>query len=100
MLEEAKNNPDKVFGLEPWLDSYRGYYEHVAMEDEGHTTGNQLAAMIRGRLGTTMHGYKGGDYLVHERCQVFLAGYGHTGPMLVGFTDDGEPIGCYESRMV
>ena len=101
LLIEAKNNPHFLYHLEPYVDSYRGYYDHVAMEPAvGGISGALLHERLARLIGTTMQGYKGGDYLVHEGCQVFLAYYGETGPMLVGFTDDGEPIGCYESRVV
>lgn len=73
--------------------SYRGYYEHVAIEPGEGTTAGSLSAYLKSRLGAPMYGYKGGDYTFDGDCYVFVAGYGETGPALAGFTEDGEPIG-------
>lgn len=79
-------------GLSREVDSYRGFYEHVAVEPGEGVTAGELAAELRAKIGTTMHGYKGGDFAFRGRCYVFVAGWGDTGPSLAGFTDDGEPV--------
>lgn len=79
-------------GLSAEADSYRGYYNHVAIEPGAGTTAGELAEHLRRKLGTTMHGYKGGDYTFGGDCYVFVAEYGSTGYSLAGFTDEGEPV--------
>lgn len=85
-----------VEGLSDRFDSYRGYYKHVAVEPGDGVTAGALAAAFRNRLGETMTGYKGGEFEIHGDCYVFVAAYGYTGPMLVGF-DNGEPVTCTEA---
>jgi len=82
-----------ILGLSDDADSYRGYYEHVAIEPGEGTTAGSLSAYLKSRLGAPMYGYKGGDYTFDGDCYVFIASYGDTGPSLAGFTEDGEPIG-------
>lgn len=91
----ARIKPNSVFGIDADFDSYRGYYEHVSFS-LGSSTGQEIAAEISSRLGGTMEGYKGGTYAIKRECLVFIADYGNTGPQLVGFEDDGTPIGCDE----
>lgn len=63
--------------------SYRGYYEDLAFEPVANTTiGNMLAA-ARSALGATFEGYKGGDYVMGERTDCWLAEYGDTGVPIV-----------------
>jgi hypothetical protein len=59
--------------------SYRGYYVDLAVEPrEGVTVGSMLDALTSAR-GTTMCGYKGGDYIMHGHVDVYLARYGSCG---------------------
>lgn len=78
-------------GLAPGLSSYRGFYEHVAIEPGHGTTAGQLLSTIEEELGGTMLGWGGGTYDIHEGCRVFVAQPGDTGPALVGF-DGPAPV--------
>jgi len=74
----------KIIGLTAESDSYRVYYEHVAIEPGGETTVQALRDHIRSKVGTVMQGYKGGDFDYDYDCHVFVAPYGGTGDMLCG----------------
>lgn len=58
--------------------SYRGYYNHLAFGYDGSpdTTVERVLAWARGAMGRTFEGYKGGDYVMHERTPVWSASYG------------------------
>lgn len=65
------------------LDSYRGYYEDLALgwqEQPGYPepTVGALLKTLKEQLGTTVHGYKGGDYTVDRRQWVYVANYSET----------------------
>lgn len=67
-------------------DSYRGYYDHVAFEplvaDDARPAASHMYKVITEAIGTTMHGYKGGQYPVTRDTAVFIAPYGETGSFL------------------
>ena len=87
---------DTTVGLAMSAGSYRGYYEHVGIE-EGKSFSESLSLYLKGLIGTTMHGWKGGDYTFRGDSYVFVADHGYTGLALCGFSPTGEPIGV-ESR--
>lgn len=67
------------------LDSYRGYYEDVALkyDYEGPAiTVSQLLKMFEEADGKTYTGYKGGEFTMYRKTLVWVAPYGHTGRML------------------
>ncbi len=73
--------PDTEIPLGLHIDSYRGYYDHVYIE-EGQSTARDLAAYLNSQCGEVMYGYKGGDFTIRTNCLVFVASYGDTGPLL------------------
>ena len=94
-LIDALNEFDEnrvIVGLTDYVESYRGYYQHVAIHPGEETTVGYLISQLRGALGTTMHGYKGGEYPFNKDCLVFVAGYGDTGPGLAGFHSIGPDL--------
>lgn len=95
-LLEGLGDDFVIHGLWPYATSYRGYYKHVAIDTEPvavcWTTAGGLRAELDKKLGTTMNGWKGGEYPFTEGCYVFVAQPGRIGPFLVGFTAEGEPI--------
>lgn len=102
LIEVLKKMSDDapLLGLDADADSYRGYYEHVAIEPLAKgTTAGELRKHLIGRIGTMMQGYKGGEYEFRGDCYVFVAPYGDTGHALAGFTDEGEPITISEGRL-
>lgn len=72
------------------VDSYRGYYEHVAISP-GEATAGELLKELKSRIGTVMYGYKGGEYRFTPHCDVYVAGYCDLGPAL-GIMDDGTLV--------
>lgn len=80
----------------PVVDSYRGYYEDIAIPyDSGEpVTVATFAAALRATIGETFHGYKGGDYVCDKRTAVWLANYGRTmGAAVTGVVErDGDAV--------
>lgn len=90
-IRELENLPPEaeVSGFLPSVDSYRGYYERNAVAPERTTYNAHLAAdMLRDYLGRPTVGYKGGEYTVDGHQRVYLAGYGDTGPVIVGLEEE------------
>lgn len=63
------------------LSSYRGYYEYLRIGisgpyNEPMQTVKQLLAECRDAVGTTFFGYKGGEYLMTEKTEVYIDYYG------------------------
>lgn len=89
-----------VRGLSNGVDSYRGYYERNAIDpDAGRTiAATVLADDLTGEDGKAIFGYKGGDYHVSLGELVYVAGYGDTGPAIIGI----EPCedGIYEAVLL
>lgn len=77
-------------GLVPWgfgqPDSYRGYYEQVAFEPLENVTIASMLAAAESALGATFQGYKGGDYLMDEYTECWIAEYGRRGGDQIGET--------------
>lgn len=62
------------------LDSFRGYYEQLALgyaEEEAPSV-TELLAELRGALGKTFSGYKGGEYVMNGHTPVWAANYGRS----------------------
>lgn len=79
------------------LDSYRGYYEDVAISftdepAEGLSAGELLEAFRR-KNGHTQEGYKGGTFHVHDNTAVWAANWGRTGSTaVIGVEDTGYGV--------
>ena len=73
------------------LASYRGYYEQLALgyeecgrvhrrdERYEYPTVAALIAHCEDALGKTFHGWKGGEYVMHEGTPLWVANSGETG---------------------
>ena len=73
---DLKPNPKQI-------DSYRGFYEHVAIgflpPDSGEDVlVGQLLEALKAKVGTAMEGYKGGDYTMDASCPLWVANWGHS----------------------
>lgn len=72
------------------LRSYRGYYDHLAIEPDGSFT--RVADFLqhaRHVLGKSFEGYKGGDYVMDDDTPIWVANWGDTSSTRVtGITDD------------
>lgn len=70
-------HPDLVvpFGFgEP--HSFRGYYEDVAFTPVENARVGDMLEYARSALDRTFHGYKGGDYTMHEYTDCWISEYG------------------------
>lgn len=75
------------------IDSYRGYYERLALETEpAPRTTAQVVALLDSADGKTFHGYKGGEYAMDSTTFVHVAPYGECGPYVSGLRVDGECV--------
>jgi len=77
-LEER--NPDIVCPLgfsNP--DSYRGSYDQLAFAPTENVTVGEMLVDAKSALGTMYYGYKGGEYVMDEYTECWLAKYGYTG---------------------
>ena len=67
--------------------SYRGYYDQLAFEPAENVTVDSMLACAKSAVGATYGGWKGGEYLMDEDTDVWLAEVGCTGetigPMLL-----------------
>jgi hypothetical protein len=65
------------------LDSYRGYYEELAIEYSAATanllTAGEFVTDLESAIGNTYEGYKGGSFTMTERTPLWCANYGESG---------------------
>lgn len=88
-----------VDGLEPSVHSYRGFYEQNAIGFEAGLLLNahELAQALTKEIGSTLHGWKGGEFPCDPAQPVYLADVGDTGDMIVGIEQrSGEDPYIYE----
>lgn len=68
------------------LLSYRGYYDHLAIQPTGDIdTAGKLLAECNRADGRVYEGYKGGDYRMGLETPVWFSEWGTTGPAVSGF---------------
>jgi hypothetical protein len=69
--------------------SYRGYYRDLAFEPKEGAAVSEMLDCAKSALGTTYQGYKGGDFVMSEYTEVWLANEGDTGesigPVLMNY---------------
>lgn len=70
------------------LDSYRGYYEDLALgwtaqENYPEPLVATFLAYLKSMLGKTVHGYKGGEYTVERDQILWVANYSDTGDTVI-----------------
>jgi hypothetical protein len=58
--------------------SYRGYYDQLAFEPKEYARIGDMLEHAKSALGATFTGYKGGDYVMSELTECWIAEYGHT----------------------
>lgn len=63
------------------VDSYRGYYDHLALgwKEESECTAGALLADLRAADGKVFQGYKGGDFCMYRETPMWVANYGRSG---------------------
>lgn len=63
------------------VSSYRGYYDHLAIEyaDERQVKVAEFLAQLREAVGAVYEGYKGGDFRMTRNTPLWVANYGNSG---------------------
>lgn len=77
------------------IDSYRGYYEDVAIgydREAPEMTVDEFRSHLKSKLGSQMTGYKGGEYIINEDTAVWASNYGDAASVAVV---DVEQVGGY-----
>jgi hypothetical protein len=76
------------------LGSYRGYYDHLAIEPvDNPTTVGDFLKQAKAAVGKTFQGYKGGDYKMAGYTPVWVSPYGEvSGRRFIGVVFDGETV--------
>lgn len=79
------------------VNSYRGYYEDLAVQPaEAYVTVQEFRGTLKGSLGKTFTGYKGGQFTMDRKSTVWVSAHGEcwgrciTGLKLVKV--DGEDV--------
>lgn len=78
-------------GLSPdTLNSYRGFYDHLAIAwtDDRPPTVADMLRVLRAAVGCTFTGYKGGEYRMTDVTPVWVANYGDAGSTAIVGVDD------------
>lgn len=71
--------------------SYRGYYRDLAFETvPKRMTAGRLLKTLRGCMGKTFAGYKGGKYVMGANTPLWAAAYGTCGAPILRLTEDGH----------
>jgi hypothetical protein len=82
--------------------SYRGYYDQVAFEPARNVTVASMLAAARSALGATFQGWKGGDYVMGEHTECWIAVRGNSDGELIGLSllgymlASGRPVSATE----
>lgn len=104
LIRELKKSPREDYiridkspvTLSPYdVRSYRGYYEQLAITvscGDAMCVGD-FVALLEEKIGTTMHGYKGGEYEIGLRTKVWISNWGECSDSLVTGTRR-EGWGC------
>ena len=58
--------------------SYRGYYDQLAFEPKERARIGDMLAHAKSALGQIFIGYKGGEFVMDEWTECWIAEYGHT----------------------
>jgi hypothetical protein len=74
------------------VDSYRGYYERLAIAQGDPITAAEFVKVLDDADGSTFMGYKGGEYTMHSGTFVHVAEYGDCGRAVVGVHVDGDVV--------
>lgn len=80
------------------IDSYRGYYDHLALgwSSDIRTLADQTAvkdllAILRSAIGGTFHGWKGGEYVMNRDSPVWVDNSGEcSSTAIVGVSVENE----------
>lgn len=62
--------------------SYRGFYDCLAFEPIADVSVSEMLSAAREAMGATYSGYKGGEYVMGEYTDCYIARYSETGEAL------------------
>ena len=62
--------------------SYRGWYDRLAFQTASSISIGDMLQVARGALGSTFYGWKGGEYVMREWTECYLANPGELGEEL------------------
>lgn len=96
-LDSLMDNSDEqlfIVGVSREFCSYRGYYSELCVAP---SVGREMSAcefsnVLADQIGKTYEGYKGGEYMMTEDTELYLAKYGRTGEKIVGIEKDGNTL--------
>jgi hypothetical protein len=71
--------------------SYRGYYEELGVVWAPNVSIGEMIDMFQGAIGSTYQGWKGGDYTMDEKRDVFV---------VHGVGETGEPVSTWMLRVL
>lgn len=76
------------------LGSYRGYYDQLAFDysPDGDMTVGELLAHCKETVGKTFTGWKGGEYLMDEQTELWVAQPGRSSGTAVADVRGGWPV--------
>lgn len=99
LLETIRHYPHKAavtcgFGGVGTFDSYRGYYEDLALDPAGEVlTVGELLHSVLDADGATFQGYKGGDFHMSMSSSLWIASYGQaTSLRFLGASFNGHTV--------
>lgn len=85
LIARLREEPDQSKRLKlgfTYPHSYRGFYEQLAFEPAENVTVAEMLAIAESSLGGTFHGWKGGDYVMGEYTETWIAERGCEGETL------------------
>lgn len=81
------------------VDSYRGYYEQLAIEPGGPARCEALADILIESLDKTFYGYKGGEFSMFDDTPVWVSEYGiASGDMVVGVEEKADMVVIFTKK--
>lgn len=74
------------------FDSYRGYYDHLALgfKDDGNTTVGAILESAIAAVNETFSGYKGGNFVMNASTPLWAANWGNGGGSRIVDVEDRE----------
>lgn len=81
------------------VDSYRGYYEQLAIEPGGPARCEALADILIESLDKTFYGYKGGEFSMFDETPVWVSEHGiASGDMVVGVEEKADMVVIFTKK--
>ncbi len=81
-----EDNVGPIYGVSREFNSYRGYYECLAMAPNETRSMSicEFYNVLADQIGKTYTGYKGGEYKMTESTEFYCANYGECGNSVAG----------------